>query len=206
MSSLESLRGLACTVGAQQGSISISYDAQNHAVLTCSTTSAGTAILRINEFMSGTAESATNEFVEIANAGTASADIGGYKLVYRSGTGTSDVVLATVPTGVTLAAGGFYLFGGAGYQGAHAADQSFSAGLAATAGGVGLRDGGGTLVDSVGWGTATNAFVEANAATAPAAVAAPGASAARLPDGHDTNNNAADFTVPSTPTPGSSNG
>jgi predicted amidohydrolase YtcJ len=37
------------------------------------------------------------------------------------------------------------------------------------------------------------------------ATAAPGSSAVRLPDGHDTNDNAADFSVSVSPTPGSSN-
>ena len=53
----------------------------------------------------------------------------------------------------------------------------------------------GALVDGVGWGTATNALVEGTAAAAPPATAAPGSSLVRLPDGHDTNANAADFTV-----------
>jgi hypothetical protein len=37
-----------------------------------------------------------DEFVEIANTGTAEADLSGWKLVYRSGTGTSDVSLGTL--------------------------------------------------------------------------------------------------------------
>jgi len=77
---------------------------------------------------------------------------------------------------------------------------------AATAGGLGLRDASGTLVDSVGYGTATNAFVEGSAAPAPPAAAAPGKSAGRKPDGHDTDDNAADFSVLTSPTPGASNG
>jgi hypothetical protein len=97
------------------------------------------------------------------------------------------------------------LFGGSAYAGAAPANQSFSTGLAAGGGGVALRDSSGAIVDSVGYGDAVNAFVEAHAATAPPATAAPGSSAVRLPDGHDTNDNAADFSVSSSPTPGSSN-
>jgi hypothetical protein len=82
-----------------------------------------------------------------------------------------------------------------------AADQSFSTSLAGTGGGVGVRDGSGALVDSVGYGTATNALVEGTAVAAPPA----GSAAARIPDGTDTNNNAADFTVTATPTPKASN-
>ena len=117
----------------------------------------------------------------------------------------SDVALATIPAGTMLAPGAFYLFGGSGYAGTKAADQTFSAGLAATAGGVGLRDAGGKLVDSLGYGTATNAFVETRPATAPPSTAPPGSSDIRLPDGRDTDDNGADFAVTAAPTPGAPN-
>jgi hypothetical protein len=84
-------------------------------------------------------------------------------------------------------------------------DQSFSTAIAATGGGVALRDSAGAIVDSIGYGDAVNAFVEGHAASAPPATTAPGSSAVRLPDGHDTNDNAADFSVSASPTPGSSN-
>jgi hypothetical protein len=201
----EDLDGLPCTAGTP-GSISVSYDSAGRAIITC-VASSGQGVVRINEFMTGVTGAAANEFVEIVNTGTASADISGWKLVYRSATGTSDTALATVPSGTTLAPGAFYLFGGGGYTGPPAADQSFSAGLAATAGGVGLRDGDGTLVDSVGWGsTAANGFVEGSPAPAPPATAAPGSSDVRLPDGHDTNDNSVDFIVVTPPTPRATNG
>ena len=88
---------------------------------------------------------------------------------------------------------------------AYPADRKFSAGLASAAGGVGLRSADGALVDSVGWGTATNAFVETAAAAAPPIAAAPGTSGARNPDGHDTHDNSADFTVDDSPSPGAVN-
>jgi hypothetical protein len=199
------LDGLPCTAGTP-GTISISYDSARHAIITCVASSAP-PLVSINEFMTGVTGAAANEFVEIVNAGAASADLSGWKLVYRSATGTSDTVLATVPNGTTLAPGAFYLFGGSGYVGPPASDQTFSTGLAATAGGVGLRDANGTLVDSVGWGsTAANGFVEGSPAPAPPATAAPGSSDIRHPDGHDTNDNSADFTVATAPTPRASNG
>jgi hypothetical protein len=159
----------------------------------------------VNEFSTGTATSATDEFAELYNAGSSPADLSGFKLVYRSGAGTSDVALGSIPDGTTLAAGAFYLFGGSGYAGARKADQSFSTGMAASAGGVGLRDASGKLLDSVGYGTATNAFVEARPAAAPPATAVPGSSSIRLPDGADTNDNGADFRVTAAPTPGAPN-
>jgi hypothetical protein len=173
--------------------------------LTCIAPPLGTAVVRVNEIGTGTLASGADEFVELANSGTTAADISGWKLVYRSATGTTDVALATVPAATTLAVGGFYLLGGASYGGAQPPDQSFSPGLAAPGGAIGLRDGTGTLIDSVGWGTATNALVEGSAAPAPPATAAPGSSIERLPNGHDTNDNATDFTVTSSPSPRASN-
>jgi len=154
----------------------------------------------------GTAGSAADEFVELVNAGTAAADVGGWKVVYRSAAGTTDTTLATIPDGTTIAAAGFYLLGGSAYAGPHAANQSFALAIAATGGAVGVRDSTGALVDGVGWGTATNALVEGVAAAAPPATASPGSSIVRKPDGHDTNDNSADLSVSSTATPGVSNG
>jgi hypothetical protein len=204
LASFESLDGLPCTLAAQSGAISVSYDSAGHAVLTCAVSQSPpppTTALTVNEVETGGSSSAADEFVEIVNTSTAAVNIGGFKLVYRSGAGTSDVSLATVPAGTMLAAGGFYLFAGSGYTGSAAPDQSFSTGLAATAGAVGLRDSNGALVDSVGYGTATNAFVETAAATAPAA----GSSIGRHPDGADTQSNTADFTAGAI-TPRTSNG
>jgi len=201
---LEALNGIACRAGGRIGTVAVTYDAAAHAVFTCRAT-ATDATLRVSEFSTGTNASATDEFVELFNAGASSAALSGYKLVYRSGAGTSDVALATIPDGTMLAPGAFYLFGGSGYAGAKQADQTFSSALAATAGGIGLRDADGKLVDSVGYGTATNAFVETNPAAAPPSTAPPGSSGIRLPDGRDTDDNSADFTVTAAPTPGAPN-
>ena len=201
---LEGLNSIACRAGGRNGTVTLTYDASAHAVFTCTAT-ATEGTVRVNEFSTGTTASATDEFVELFNAGTSSADIGGYKLVYRSGAGTSDVALATIPAGTMLAPGAFYLFGGSGYAGAKPADQAFSAGLAGTAGGLGLRDAAAKLVDSVGYGTATNAFVETRTAAAPPSTAPPGSSDIRLPDGRDTDDNSADFAVTAVPTPGRQN-
>jgi hypothetical protein len=161
--------------------------------------------VRINEFSVGTTGSLSDEFVELVNPGSSAADVSGFRLVYRSGAGTSDVSLATIPNGTTIPAAGFYLFGGGSYAGSPAADQSFTQGLASTAGGLALRDATGAIVDSVGYGTATNAFVEVAAAPAPAITASPGSSSGRSPDGHDTNDNATDFVASATATPRASN-
>ena len=204
LASFDALASLPCTNAGQAGTISISYDGSGLAQIRCVAGSGGSASIRINEFSVGVEGALGDEFVEIVNVGTAAADLSGWKLVYRSGAGTSDVSLGTLADGTTLAAGGFFLFGGSGYSGAHPADKSFSAGLASAAGGVAIKDADGNIVDSVGWGDATNAFVEGTAAAAPTIAPAPGKSDARHPNGHDTDANSADFAI-GDPTPGASN-
>jgi hypothetical protein len=158
--------------------------------------------IRVNEVMTGSTGAAANEFVELVNAGAEAVDAGGYRVVYRSAAATSDTLLGTVPAGTSIPVGGHYLLGGSAYAGPFAPDQSFAAGLAATAGGIGLRNPDGALLDSVGYGpTATNGFVEGHPAPAPPTTAAPGSSIGRMPDGADSNDNAVDFAVSSTPTP-----
>ena len=191
LESFDDLAGLACMAGANQGSIEIDYGAGGVAQIRCVVPALPAAPIRINEFSTGVEGALTDEFVEIFNPSSEPVDLSGYKLVYRSAAGTSDVNLATIGDGTTLPAGALMLFGGAGYSGT--ADRSFSVSLASAGGAVGIRDAAGLLLDSVGWGTATNAFVEGTAAAAPTIAAAPGRSDARHPDGLDTNDNAADF-------------
>ena len=207
LSSFEALSGLACTFEGDQGTILIGYDADGQAEITCVKEPTGAARLVVNEFSTGVTGALGNEFVEIANAGDTAAAVGGFKLVYRSVSGTSDVTLATIPAGTTIPAGGFYLLGGNAYAGSHAADQSFSFGLSSTGGGIGLRNTAGALVDSVGYGDGTaNALVEGSPSAAPPITDAPGSSAGRNSASADTNGNAADFNLTTAPTPGASNG
>src|SRR4029078_11939501 len=73
------------------------------------------AALRVNEVMTGNVGAASDEFVEVFNAGTTAVDAGGVKVVYRSASGSSDTTLATIPAGTTIAPGAFYLLGGSAY-------------------------------------------------------------------------------------------
>ena len=159
----------------------MTYDTAAHAIFTCAPAPIQGNV-RVNEFSTGTSGSATDEFVELVNAGTSPVDLSGFKVAYRSGAGTSDVSLATIPDATTLAAGAYYLLGGSGYAGAKKADQAFSAALAAPGGGIGVRDPTGKLIDSLGYGSATNVFVETRPAPAPPVTAVPGSSDIRLPD------------------------
>src|SRR6266542_2592579 len=111
----------------------------------------------------------------------------------------------TGPAGTTLAAGGFYLLGGSGYAGTATADQTFGTAIAATGGSIGVREPGGTLFDAVAYGTAANGLGEGAPAPAPPTTASPGSSAVRLPDGRDSQDNAADFSVTAVPTPKAAN-
>lgn len=136
---------------------------------------------------------ASDEFVEIHNISNAAIDLNGYRVVYRSAAGVSDVNLVAFTASKTIPSGGYYLLANAGYDGAMAADTTFTSGLAAAGGGLAIRNGAantGTLVDGVGFGTATNAFVETIRTAAPVA----NASQSRLNFGTlDTDNNSNDF-------------
>ena len=154
----------------------------------------------VNELKTGSATSASDEFVELYNPCATAIDLTGSSLVYRSAAGTTDVLILQLDK--PIGAGGYYLVAGPTYSNGGTPDQTYGAGhFLATGGGVGLRDAAQTLVDSVGYGTATNAFVEGAAAPAPPS----GESIARTPNGTDTNHNDADFAVATTPTPRAAN-
>jgi Lamin Tail Domain/IPT/TIG domain len=152
--------------------------------------------VKINEVQTD-GVTAHDEFVELFNGGATSANISGCKLVYRTASGTSDIVLATVPASTSIAAGGYYLFAGSDYGGAATADLSFSTDLDATNGALALRYPSGTIVDLLGYGTLTNNFFEAAAAPSPPS----GQSIGRDPTGADTDDNSADFGMIASPTP-----
>ncbi|MCA1625403.1 MAG: DNA/RNA non-specific endonuclease [Acidobacteria bacterium] len=151
---------------------------------------------------------AADEFVELHNVGNNQVDIKDYRLVYRSATGVSDVAVTNWTSSTIIPAGGYYLIAATpGYDGGVtvAADKTFADGgtgkLAAAGGGFALYNGAtnsATIIDSVGYGTATNAFIETTRTTAPAA----NTSMARKSAGcADTDNNSNDFESvnPSTP-------
>jgi hypothetical protein len=154
----------------------------------------------INEILTGTAATGTEEFVEIFNPCPVPISLDGWRLVYRSAnnatpaTAADSTVLSTLQG--TLPAGGYLVFGGPGYHGP--AVGPLQGGIAPD-GAVGLRDRDQRLVDSVGYGQVVvgNAFIEG----LPATPAPPlGLSISRSPDGHDTNDNSRDFRAgPPTP-------
>ncbi len=143
---------------------------------------------------------ANDEFIELHNASSSSVDLNGYRLVYRSAAGTNDVLFAEWTSSTIVPAGGYYLITSTAYDGAVPGNTVYNpttctCSLSATSGGLGIRFGAvntGVLIDSVGWGGATNTFVETATTGAPAA----NAGQVRLTNGcQDTDNNQSDFTT-----------
>lgn len=155
-------------------------------VRSCQTSLAG--CVKINE-ISTAGTSASDEYVELYNACATPVDVSGARLLYRSSAGVTDVVLQTAAPGSVFPAGGFLVFTGSGYVGP--SDGPLVSGLSATGGGIAIVDANGVKLDSVGYGDATNIYVEGAPAVAPPA----GSSIGRHPGGLDSDNNAADFMV-----------
>jgi predicted extracellular nuclease len=156
--------------------------------------------LLINEVKSGGALSVSDEFIEIYNPCALTLDLTGWKLIYRSAAGTTDVLVVTMNK--PIAGSGYYLIASSVYTGAATPDQTYMGGhLAAAGGGLAIKDPNGMIVDSMGYGTASDAFVQGAPAPAPPA----GQSTARIPNGANTNNNSVDFKIATTPTPRAAN-
>lgn len=160
--------------------------------------------LVVSEVQTGGA-SASDEFVEIANQGLGPVDLIGLEVVYATSSGSTVTRKATWTDSVVVPAGRrVLLVNGAGAL-AGAGDVTYSGGFAATGGAVALRVVGGSVLDAIGWGDATNPFVEGTVAPAPPA----GSSVERRPGGSggngiDTNDNAADWVLTVVPSPQSS--
>ena len=151
---------------------------------------------------------ANDEFIEIHNTSSNSVDLNGYRLVYRSAAGTNDVAFVDWTTSTIIPAGGYYLIASTSYNGTVTPNITYNpttctCSMSATGGGLAIRQGAvntGVIIDSVGYGSATNAFIET--AITPAAPTAGDNSKARLTNGcQDTDNNANDFSTltPSAP-------
>ena len=146
--------------------------------------------------------SASDEYIEIVNSGSTPVDLQNVELVYVSAAGTSPTRKAAWISARPLAPGQHLLVANAAGVFAASADATYVNGIAATGGSVALRAIGGAVLDSVGWGDATNAFVEGMPALAPPA----SSSMERRPGGGagnraDTNDNRTDFLVQAHPEP-----
>jgi len=152
----------------------------------------------VNEVMTGSAASASEELIEILNPCGVSLDLAGARVLYQSASGATQRTLVTWEAGTVLGSGARLLLATSNYGGP--ADGTFSSGLSGSGGGVAVADSDGLVVDGVGYGAATNAFVEGSTAPAPAA----GSVIARIPDGADTDDGASDWQE-AAPTPGAPN-
>jgi hypothetical protein len=156
--------------------------------------------ISVNEIQTAGAAGSTDEFIELYSGCAAGAPLGGYSLVYEAAAGTTQVPLVAFGAVSIGAAKPYFVAGHKNYAGT--ADVRYSmTSMAETGGAIGLLDGNGKVVDSAGWGTATNKLVETSAAAAPAVAG----SIERLPDGHDSDDNALDFKRTANPTPGGPN-
>ena len=146
--------------------------------------------------------SASDEYVEIANAGPTDATLAECELVYVTASGSTVTRKASFVAPSFLVPGQHLLVANAAGIYGPLADATYTGGLAADGGAVALRRLDGTVIDAVGWGTAVNAFVEGTVAPAPPAKS----SLERLPGGasgntQDTNDNRTDFMVQPNPVP-----
>lgn len=157
--------------------------------------------LVISQFQAGGVV-AEDEFIEIHNVGATAIDLNGYRIVYRSSAGTTDVgPFATWTTSTILQPGQFYLVATTSYDGSVTPNLTWMTNIgsmAAGAGGLAIKNSAGTVIDAVGWGTATNAFFEGTRTGAPGNN---NSQARKLGGCQDTDNNLNDFTntVPSAP-------
>jgi hypothetical protein len=152
---------------------------------------------------------AGDEFIELYNKSASDFDLNGHRLVYRTYNGINDTTFKSWSSSTIIPPGKHYLIAASGgyYNGSIPADATFAGSavgkLRNAGGGVAIRQGAedtGTIIDSVGYGDATNAFVETAAAPAPPA----NQSIERLPLGvnsQDTDNNANDFSTQTSPNP-----
>lgn len=163
----------------------------------------------VNEVQVAGAGGASDEWVELYNGCPFAVDLNNARILYRSAAGVSDVVMVSFDATTPIAAGGFLLYVGSSYPAGSPRNGMINGGLAGPGGGLGVvyplsYTGGASnlIVDSVGYGTATNIYVEGTVIAAPASAS----SIRRRPNGTDTNDNSVDFTVTTTPTPGVTNG
>ena len=164
----------------------------------------------ISELSTGSASSATDEFLELYNPTESAIDISGWKIQYKSASGTTWNDRGTLPANSYIAAHGFFLIVPPAYVGPPAADftsAAWSSGMAQAGGHERIIDASAVEVDKVGWGTAIdpeggsaapahaggNSIERKANATSTADSLAAGGRHELLGNGQDTNNNGNDF-------------
>ncbi len=135
------------------------------------------------------------EFVELYNPTSSEVDLTDWEIRYESGGGGAGGAGHNFSSGDSIASHAYLVLQGG----------SWTSGMSATDGQIGLFDGSGNgarRVDAVAYGSVTGgSFREGQSAPRPP----PGGSIGRSPNGTDSNNNKADFKGFDTPTPGDPN-
>lgn len=158
----------------------------------------------VNEVQSRSSTNAGHEFVELRNNGTCTVDLMGWRLMYSSAGGSTPGQLYLFVAGDRIAPGEHLVLASTEHT-AVTTMRRFNSGIA-DSGSVAIFNRVGRA-DSVAFGTLTNPmhmFAEPVGMTG-AMSAPPGQSISRAADGRDTDNNAMDFRVTMTPTPGAPN-
>lgn len=189
------------TTGSGAG-YEVAYDAGTNSY---GTTGGGAADVTIAEVRFRGPAGATDELVELVNAGAVSVDVSGWVLEgCAAGSGKASA-RATIPAGTSLAAGQRYLLAGTGYSGAVTPDLTWGSGIA-DGGGARIVDAAGEVVDGVGSDEGSNDECrEGTGLSFPSGdddVSFHRAGAGTT----DTDDNLADFTGPTASTPENSTG
>lgn len=146
--------------------------------------------IMINEFGPYHQSPQTTAFLELFNASSQPYDLKGHSIALRAAGQTTDTILATFKNSTPVPAGGFYLLTG---------------NFGGMSGIFSLKNAVGTALDAVAFGGMPNPFFSCPGLTVSPFAAGSAYSAARIPDGSNTNRNQADFMVTRMITPGTAN-
>ncbi len=148
----------------------------------------------------------TDDFIEIYNPTDSPVNLKGYRLVKRTATGGSDSLIKSWTTDALIAAHGFYLWADGNYSAISVTPDVTTSSSIAADNAIAIRLGAndtGDIIDAVGWGNASNALIE----TSPFSTN-PGANESLVRKNIqsdscfcDTDNNANDFEINTTPNP-----
>lgn len=151
----------------------------------------------------------TNDFIELYNPTESAINLNGYRLVKRTKTGTSDILIKSWTDDIFVPAHGFYLWANSGYVDIPVMPDASTTASIADDNGIALRFGPndtGEIIDSLAWGDCQNIFAEKNTTSTLPANPGFNQSLERKPggesgNGQDTNDNYNDFFFQDLPHP-----
>jgi DNA/RNA endonuclease YhcR with UshA esterase domain len=146
-----------------------------------------------------------HDFVEIYNPTSNPIDLKGYRLVKRSAKGTSDVTIKSWTSSIFIPPHSYYLWANSNYQTIPITPDATTTDTLSENNGIALRYGPentGTIIDSLAWGEANN-FIEGNVFPQNPQANQSLERKPGNPQGNyqDTDNNAFDFFLQTTPNP-----